>query len=144
MTFFSPRKWKCNWNKYGTLHCKTKRTPRQGGAFTGWCCIRVCSLANMCFLLPNLDSDSSFLPRTVGRLKAVAMILWIMLIHSGSPGCCSPKEVMSWNSHVTWQRYSPVYTTPLSSTDMLILLVPLVVRFRAESCLASVRKTTTM
>lgn len=34
----------------------------------------------------------------------------------------------------------PVYITPLSSTDMLMLLVPLVVRFKAESCLLSVTK----
>lgn len=39
-------------------------------------------------------------------------------------------------------RYLPVYTTPLSSTDMLMLLVPLVVRFRAVSGLPSKKKET--
>lgn len=41
--------------------------------------------------------------------------------------------------------YPPVYTTPLSSTDMLMLLVPLVdvVRFTAESCLLSMRRKCT-
>lgn len=53
------------------------------------------------------------------------------------------KEVISWTSCATWQRYSPVYTTPLSSTDMLMLLVPFVVRFRAESCLLSIGNTST-
>lgn len=38
---------------------------------------------------------------------------------------------------VSHDAYVPLYTTPFSSTDMLMLFVPLVVRFRAESCLPS-------
>lgn len=115
--FFTPNPSQVN--KCGNSTLQNKKNPKArklGRAFTGWCCIRVCSLANMCFLLPaglkrlkfgfwskvGLDWQIPqmfigfwvYFLRTVARLKALA-ILWIMLIHSGSPGCCSPKEVMS-------------------------------------------------
>lgn len=74
------------------------------------------------------------------RLKCVARLILL------SEWCETLKEAISSTSCGARQRYLPVYTTPLSSTDMLMLLVPLVevVRFRAESCLLSTWKTATI
>lgn len=81
------------------------------------------------------DSKARCFPRFSSQTqKSVVLLILLSEWHE------TLKEGISSTSCATWQRYLPVYTTPLSSTDMLMLLVPLVVRFRAESCLPSKRR----